>query len=236
MRKRILALLVVLSLLVPMASAKDLIVYRDYYEILERAKWYGDLQDKYLASIKLVSDLNLMGANSTFDDSKIVTRAELMTILYTFKNGAPMEPYLQDLLRTIEPQFTDVIPADWHYPYIMWAYGAKITAGVGGGKMKPNGEVDYYQAMQTIINALGNVNEKSGITYDNKVALLSFAEDTFHISRAFEPLNAQAKLSRGELAVLLSFALDAHPILAYNADNTFTLEPRTHRQIYFWGR
>jgi hypothetical protein len=85
--------------------------------------WYGE-------SVEYVYDLGLMQGigQGKFAPDKIMTRAELVTVLYR----------LEGYEVAGDDGFSDVAPGDWYYNAVKWAAKEGYAYGVGGGKFAPN--------------------------------------------------------------------------------------------------
>jgi len=227
--RRAAALLLALTLLSGTALAKPLNQYTDHSAIQYNAARYAN-PTEYLGALQRISDLGIMGANASYDDGELLTRAELMTALITFMNGFPLPQGTVDSLKFFDSPFTDVTPDKWYYSHILYAHATKLTNGVGGGRMNPEGRVPYIQALLAIMNLLGNRSERSGLAYE-RLSIIVFAHKQFNLVRDFLPRD-EAALTRGELAVLFSYALEAVPI-TYDKDDRILQSGKTHGQSVF---
>lgn len=64
-----------------------------------------------------------VGGTNRFEPNRMITRAEMITLLYRFA-GSPKQPSTR--------VFADVPPSSWYGPAVAWAKKHQITTGVGG--------------------------------------------------------------------------------------------------------
>lgn len=150
MKKRqlstLLALCMVLALLVCPAKA---------------ASGFPDVDEhtEYAEAVAYVSEAGLMvgDENGNFNPNKIVTRAEMATIVCRVVGET-------ENLST-SSAFSDVPSDHWANKYIGKAVELGIVSGYGNGKYGPSDDLTYEQILAMVIRALGGTemaNERGG--------------------------------------------------------------------------
>ncbi len=82
----------------------------------------------YIDAVQYVYENDIMSGvgNNSFDPTGIVTREQMVQVLYKLANGNDTNPYA-------ETGFTDVKKGSWYTPAVKWAKQHNITAGIGNG-------------------------------------------------------------------------------------------------------
>lgn len=88
---------------------------------LKKNAWYND-------AIQYVYENDIMCGigNNKFDPSGVVTREQMVQVLYKIADGKEANPYA-------ETGFTDVKKNRWYTPAVRWAGSHNISSGVGNG-------------------------------------------------------------------------------------------------------
>ena len=92
-----------------------------------------------------------------FAPEQAITRSEFFVMLVR-AIGLPLHemPTPRGRRRDIDVTvFPDVMSDRADFPYIMAAFNAGLTAGVGGGMFNPNGYVTLEEAIHTVVDAMG---------------------------------------------------------------------------------
>lgn len=133
----IVAMLMVLSIMVPMASAAD------FSDVATTHKYYT-----------AISNLSAYGILDGFEDGTFhpddkVTRAQFAKIIcYALNAGS-------STTGPVETGFTDVAPEHWAAGNIKMAASRGIINGMGDGTFAPEANIKFEQAVKMIVCALG---------------------------------------------------------------------------------
>ncbi len=97
----------------------------------------------YISAVDYVLIHNIMSGNTngTFAPEKALTRAELVTLLWS-KEGKPEA--------ASDVSFNDVADSDWFAAKVKWAAAAGIVSGYTDGSFKPNKQVSRQELAQMI--------------------------------------------------------------------------------------
>ncbi len=87
-------------------------------------------------------------SDGSFQPSKEVTRAQIITFLWNYFGRPPVSE---------EPRFSDVSQSSYYCQAVNWAVEQKITSGTGGGKFSPDQPCTRAQCMVFLYKALGEV-------------------------------------------------------------------------------
>lgn len=82
----------------------------------------------YINAVQYVYEKGIMSGvgNNSFDPAGVVTREQMVQVLYEIANGKEGNPYA-------DTGFTDVKKGRWYTPAVKWAKLHNITAGIGNG-------------------------------------------------------------------------------------------------------
>ena len=117
-------------------------------ELLDQNFPFTDVSGWYEEAVRYNYRTGLMNGTSdtTFNPDGIVSRAQLVTILYRMAG----EPEVSG-----ESVFTDVPTGQWYSDAVEWAAKKGIVNGIGNGKFDPNGAVTREQ-IATILHRKHN--------------------------------------------------------------------------------
>jgi len=132
MRKKLVAVLITLAILVSALSMSVLASNADNLQDVKRGDWYYGV-------VHYVVDNGLMVGTSdtTFSPNVAVSRAMFIQSIYSLA-GSPA-------VSTVRPVFTDVPQSDWYYNAIVWATENNIITGLDNGAFKPNEPISREQ-------------------------------------------------------------------------------------------
>lgn len=115
------------------------------WELLTPHDCFSDVMDYawYVSAVDYVAVHGIMSGNTngTFAPEKALTRAELVTLLWS-KEGKPEA--------ASDVSFNDVADSDWFAAKVKWAAAAGIVSGYTDGSFKPNKQVSRQELAQMI--------------------------------------------------------------------------------------
>ena len=153
-------------------NAEDLTAAEAKLEELKNHIPFTDVSGWYEDAVRYVYRNKLMNGTSdtTFNPDGIVSRAQLVTILYRMAG----EPKVSG-----ESVFTDVPAGQWYSDAIAWAAAEGIVNGVGNGRFDPNGPVTREQIVTILHRYCGTPPEATANLdrFPDKQEVSSFAWD-----------------------------------------------------------
>lgn len=137
-------------------------------EMIDSSVKFNDIKadDWFKDEVDYVSTYGIMnGTGEGFTPNGTLTRAQFVMILANIANVK--------LDNNVDSGFNDVATGIWYTGAVKWAAENGITSGVGGGKFAPDLEITRQQMCVMLVNFA----TKFGITLDEKVAEIEFADE-----------------------------------------------------------
>jgi len=190
----IVAMLMVLGIMVPMASAAE------FSDVASTHKYYT-----------AISNLSAYGILNGFEDGSFrpednVTRAQFSKIICYASYGPT------SITGAVDTGFTDVDPNHWAAGDIKMAAANGIVNGMGDGTFQPESNVKFEQAIKMIVCALG-YNQRALDNGGYPQGYISVAADLGLLKGLAASDNAQGSdANRGTIAKLVDSMLNAETL------------------------